>query len=86
MQFTRSTVNNISSASNYGHRLCPLKKENDCGAFNTLRKNMKSVADKLFPLNKSSSDKSGAFIRFTKGESGKPEDTPIQQCCVHFTG
>jgi hypothetical protein len=59
-------------------------KENDRDTFNTLRKNMKSVADKLFPLDKPSSDNSGAFIRFVKGEFGK--DTPIQQCCVHFTG
>ncbi len=59
-------------------------KENDRCTFNTLSKNMKSVADKRFPLNKPSSENSWAFIRFAKGEFGK--DTPIQQCSVHFTG
>jgi hypothetical protein len=73
---------NICAASDCGHPVCPLMKENDRCAFNTLRKNMKSVADKRFPLDKPSSDNSGAFIRFAKGEFSK--NTLIQQCSVHF--
>jgi hypothetical protein len=67
-----------------GHELCVLIKEHDRGAFNTLRRNMKTESIKRFPLDKPSSDNSGTFIKFAKKEFGK--DIPIQQCCEHFTG
>jgi hypothetical protein len=63
---------------------CSLQLEHDRGQFRILRNNMKEVAIKRFPLDKPSSDNSGAFIKFAKAEFGK--EVAIQQCGVHFTG
>ncbi len=61
-----------------------LQLEHDKGYFHIFHNNLKDLAIKHFPLEKPSSESSGAFIKIVKQEFG--QGVPIEQCCVHFTG
>jgi hypothetical protein len=65
-----------------GHELCHLIKEEDRGAFNTLRRNMKSESVKRFPLDKPSSDNSGSFLKFAKKNFGKETFLFSSAACI----